>query len=171
YDLVHHDNHPPLYFWALHVIQWWQGFGIRNGAWLNFALTLCMLLVLHTFARQVFASSQLAWAVCAIWILSPAVVHIDLEARHYQLLGLLSLCHAFLLLKLLDDPRNLTICILFAAVNTAGLLTHYYFGFLMVPGAFLLFRRYGISVSRIWLSFIVSCTMFLAVFPEVLDFP
>ena len=171
HDLVHHDIHPPLYFWALHVIQWWQGFGIRNGAWLNFALTLCMLLVLYAFARQAFASTRLAWAVCAIWILSPAVVHIDLEARHYQLLGLLSLCHAFLLLKLLNDPRSLLLNILFAVVNTAGLLTHYYFGFLMVPGALLLFLRHGFSVPAIWLSFLASCSLFVALFPEVLDFP
>lgn len=171
-DLVLDDIHPPLYFWALHVAHRSIGFDLRTGALLNLVASLLMLLVLFRSGRELLGGTLPALACCAIWFLSPAVVQIDLEARHYQFFGLIALCMFAVGSRLWEGTGTRAHLLLFTVLNALGFLTHYYYGFLLVPGAILMLQRWGFS-RRTFLYFtslFASLGLFLIAFPDFLAF-
>lgn len=171
-DMANYDIHPPLYFWMMHLIHHWFGFHLVNGMALNFFLGLLTTLLLFHIVRRASGSLDLALLAVVILAVSPAVALIDLEARHYQLLGLLGLCSVWLSEHIGREPHARWRYPAFIAVNTCGFLTHYYFGFLLVPGVLLQLRRHGFG--RPWLVYLASLAasllLFLAIFPEFLQF-
>ena len=172
YDMVHCDNHPPLYFWILHVLHVAFGLQLWTGPLLNLVLGLGILWLLILLARRVFQNSTLALVVAVVWYLAPAVMQIDLEARHYQLFGLLALASFTLGERLSNARSSLATLLLFTVVNTAGLLTHYYFAALLVPGLLIMVLRYGRSKAALLYggSLLLSALSVIALFPDVLDF-
>ena len=172
YDLAHWDIHPPLYFWALHGVHVIMGAGLVGGALLNVVAGLLILMLLIGLAKRVFGSTTAALAVAVIWYLSPAVVQIDLEARQYQFLGLFALASFAIGARLSDGRRSFWLLLAFVAVNTAGMLTHYYFSFLLLPGALIMLMRHGLRAPTLLYfgSFIASGGLFLLAFPALFDF-
>lgn len=172
YDLAHWDIHPPLYFWALHAVHVLAGTGLVGGALLNVAAGVLILLLLVALAERVLGGRTAALVVGVIWYLSPAVVQIDLEARQYQFLGLFALASFMIGERLSDGRRSFGPLLAFVAVNTAGMLTHYYFTFLLLPGALTMLMRHRLrSPTLLYFgSFFVSLGLFLLLFPSIFDF-
>ena len=171
-DLALYDIHPPLYFWALHAIHFANGMDIRNGPILNLVFTLLLFLLVYRTAVEILGEPLHALACCTLWFLSPAVVAIDLEARHYQLLALLALALFAMGRKLWSGKAGPGTWILFTLVNALGLLTHYYYGFLLIPGIGFMLVRFGLK-RIVWyygLSLLISLGLFLVLFPNFLDF-
>jgi len=171
-DLVRYDIHPPLYFWTLHAVQWAFGFHPAAGALLNMLAGLVLLFLLYRMARDTLGGPLPALAVCVVWYLAPAVAQVDLEARHYQFLGLFALASVWLGHGLASGKGSVGRLALFTAVNTCGFLTHYYYGFLLVPGAFLMLLRYrlGGPTVRYIGSLVLSLLLFFLLFPGFFDF-
>lgn len=171
-DLVQHDTHPPLYFWMLHAIHHTVGLRTWTAPLLNILLSLGMLILLISAGKRMMGGLLPALVVAAVWYLSPAVLPIDLEGRHYALFGLLALASMLLAEGWSSsEPRRWWLPA-YTLVNAAGLLTHYYFAFLLIPAFFLTWARLGMGTRllRFMLSLVASATLFLVLFPEVLDF-
>ena len=171
-DLVQDDIHPPLYFWILHIVYWSVGFDIRIGPLINLTLTLVLLILIFRLSKQVLGGILPALACCTIWFLSPAVVPIDLEARHYQLFGVLALTMFMVARRPWHGESNWRDLLVLSMVNALGLLSHYYYGFLLIPGALIMFNRFGISrPTYLYMgSLFLSLIIFLACFPEFVGF-
>lgn len=171
-DLALWDIHPPLYFWTLHAVHVAFGAGVIGGALLNFVAGLLLLALVFIMARRALASTSQALAAVAIWYLSPAVVQIDLEARHYQFMALFAIASFLMAERLSNEQRSKTCWMLFTLVNAAGLLTHYYFAFLLLPGALVMLIRYGWTRPTFTYagSLLASLALFLLAFPQIFDF-
>jgi hypothetical protein len=172
YDMVHRDNHPPLYFWMLHVLHFAFGLQQWTGPLLNLVLGLGILWLLILLARKVFQDTTLALVVAVVWYLAPAVMQIDLEARHYQLFGLLALASFMLGERLADGRGSIGTWSLFIGVNTAGLLTHYYFAALLLPCTLIMLMRHGSTKPTLLFvgSLLLSGLLCILLFPDSLDF-
>jgi hypothetical protein len=154
------------------MIHRWVGFDLRTGPLVNLAATLLMLLLLYRLGRDLLGGVLPALACCSIWMLSPAVVQIDLEARHYQLLGLIALAMFSIGRRLWNGRGTPQDLFLFTLLNALGFLTHYYYGFLLVPGTVVMLWKWGLTrrTFSYLASLFVSLTLFLLVFPEFFDF-
>ncbi|MBX2973394.1 MAG: glycosyltransferase family 39 protein [Flavobacteriales bacterium] len=171
-DMARYDVHPPLYFWLLHIIHVLWGTTAATGAWLNVVFGLGVLLLLARLARSLTGSDTAALAVAVVWYLSPAAVQIDLEARPYQLLALLTLASYMLGLRLVNGGAGRWTWIGFTAVNMLGLLTHLYFPFLLLPGVVLMYAHHGTGRGT-WLylgSLLASLAGMLLFYPEFIEF-
>lgn len=171
-DMSTLDRHPPLYFWALHVVHHFFGFHLNDGLVLNFIIGLCTVLLLFRIVLRASGSKGQVLLVIAIYSLSPAVGQLDLEARNYQLLGFFALAGAHLSERIGAGRGGPWRKGLFIVVNTCGLLTHYYYAFLMVPGLLMHWRRHGWGRSLLAYaaSLAASLALFLLIFPQVFDF-
>lgn len=172
YDLALYDIHPPLFFWAMHIQQVLLGTGINGGLWINFAGGLFLLVLTFVLARRSLGSIDLALTACAIWYLSPAVVQIDLEARQYQFMAVCAMASYLLTQKAVAGDAGFRNLSLFTLVNALGLLSHYYYAFVLIPGTFLVWRSHGLKAAswRYLASLIASAVLFLVLFPEFFDF-
>ena len=168
-----YDIHPPLYFWIMHFFFLFFGLHTYTGLILNLIISLFMLFALFKLANYIFNNSEKALLVCLVWYLSPAVVQMDLEARHYQLFALFAVLVSHISLMVLKEnkltKRNAILLILY---STLGLLTHYYFPF-VIGGIFILLLirlKFSKIVIKILFAFIASFCCFLLLFPQFIDF-
>lgn len=171
-DLAEYDIHPPLYFWALHMHHTLVGSGTTGGMWLNFFAGLGLLLFTFLFARSALGSTNMALAACAIWYLAPAVAQIDLEARQYQFMALCAMVSYLLTQRRLLGKAGSGELLLFTLVNAFGMLSHYYYAFVLAPGLWLIWRahRWSVPTWAYLASLLGSVLLFLVFFPEFLDF-
>lgn len=171
-DLAHTDRHPPLYFWALHVVHHFFGFHPVDGMALNFLAGLLITLLLFHVVRTVSGSRDLALLVITHYVLSPAVGSMDLEARTMVFLGLFGLASSWLSERIGAGQRGAWTWVAFIAVNCAGLLSHYFFSFLLVPGILMQWRRHGFTRPLyLYLAAILASGIgFLLFFPQVFVF-
>ena len=171
-DMARYDVHPPLYFWLLHVIHVIWGSTVWTGAALNIALGIGLLVTLLGLARSTGLGSNASLVVGVVWYLSPAAVQIDLEARPYQLFALAAVVSFLLGQRLIQGPRSFATWLGFVLANTAGLLTHLYFPFIVLPGLVLMLGRHKLTRPT-WLyvaSLMFSVVAMLALYPEMIDF-
>ena len=131
-DLGHHDIHPPVYFWLLHMWSLMVGVHLWTGPALNLVLHALTAFVLWRLARRVTGSPWLAWGVTGVWGTLPAVVETAGSTRQYSLAALFSvlLVSAFLRAREHPSPRTL---LAVGAWTALGMLTLYTFG-LVVAG-------------------------------------
>lgn len=171
-DLSRYDIHPPLYFWALHLQHTLVGSGITGGMWLNFIAGLGLLLFTFLFARNALGSVDHALAACAILYLAPAVTQIDLEARQYQFMALCAMVSYLLTQRRLLGIAGAGELLLFTLVNAFGMLSHYYYAFILVPGLVLVWRAYRWTVPTLTYgaSLLGSLLLFMVLFPEFIEF-
>jgi hypothetical protein len=172
-DMARWDIHPPMYFWTLHAWAYMGGAGPpAGGAWLNVIISLFILILVYRLAWSLLGDPRLALLVCVLWYLSPAVVQIDLEARHYGLFTFFALASFLLSQRLLFHSGGPWTWALFILVNTAGMLTHYYFAFLLLPGMLvvILQDRFRIRTWRYTGSLLLSTVLFLLCFPQIFTF-
>lgn len=171
-DMALYDVHPPLYFWILHAIHCLWGTTDGTGALLNVLIGLALLVVLFRCSRWCGLGTNASLVVCVLWYLSPAAVQIDLEARPYQLLALLAVLSYALGQRLHAGQTRPLLLAAFTMVNAAGLLTHLYFSFLLVPGALLMAWTHGVKRSSILYacSMVASGMLMLMLYPEMMVF-
>ncbi len=165
------DNHPPLYFWLLHLWVWVFGVHLWSGPLLNTLLALGTGLVLFLLARRVLRSELQASLVTVLWIVSHQVVTVSMWARDYELLALFGVLLALFLHRLVDTSRESKWpdagCLAFAVAG--ALLSHYeaaLFVLLAVAAAGLLVVRQHCT-RRLW-HLLVGSALGLAAF-VVLD--
>ena len=136
-DLAHYDNHPPLFFWLLHV--WVAVFGVTltSAAYFNVVIAALATLCLFGLARRVLGDALEAGLVALVWSLSPPVIATSFMARHYDMLALMTIVFVWLLVRATDGERRLrwydVAAVALAAA--AGMLTHYQFAIVAVGGA------------------------------------
>jgi 4-amino-4-deoxy-L-arabinose transferase-like glycosyltransferase len=131
-DLGHHDIHPPVYFWLLHVWSLVVGVHLWTGPLLNVLLHVVTAVVLWRLARRVLGSPLAAWAVTGVWATLPAVVETAGSSRQYSLAALLAVLLASAVLRARDEPAAAPIAAV-AAWTALGMLTLFTFG-LVVAG-------------------------------------
>jgi hypothetical protein len=127
--LVHTDNHPPLYFWALHLWVWLVGLHLWSGPLLNLAFALLTAIALFVLGRRVIGDTLFAAMGAAIWACSFPVVVTSRMARQYDLLALLTVLFVLVALRILDSDKEMALgdSIALALLTAACLLTHYEF--------------------------------------------
>jgi uncharacterized membrane protein len=135
-DLAHYDNHPPLFFWLLHV--WVAVFGVTltSAAYFNVVIAALATICLFGLARRVLGDALEAGFVALVWSLSPPVIATSYMARHYDMFALMTIVFVWLLVRATDKSRRLRWYDV-AAVGlaaAAGMLTHYQFAIVAVGG-------------------------------------
>ncbi len=172
-DLTQYDIHPPLYFWLIHVFILIFGLHLYTGLILNLLITIFTLWALFRLSYFILNNQLHAIMVCTFWFLSPAVVQMDLEARHYQLLALFTILLTYSSLLIIKkeelSKKNILSVVLLSAL---GMLTHYYFMFIMI-GVFILFFwrfKFSIVLAKIVAAFVGGFCLFLLIFPQFIDF-
>jgi hypothetical protein len=145
-DLADTDIHPPLYFWLLHLWCLALGVDLWTGPALNILIAVATVPLLFGLARFVLRDDLAAAGVAATWALSPAAIETCFEARHYDLLALVTVGFAWALLRCASPGRPLGArhLILLGLMTAAGTLTHYHFPLIVVAGAGLA----GVRASR-----------------------
>ena len=123
------DCHPPLYYWALHIVcsmmpntfTKWTGLGLNIGL---FAITQVFV---YLCACQLISSRRLRLAAVALYGFSALAINTVLYIRMYELLTLLTVIYVYLNLLILRDGVSLRRMILAAVVLYLGAMTQYYF--------------------------------------------
>ena len=155
-DLAHYDNHPPLYFWLVHI--WIAAFGLNlnSGILLNIGIAFVTALLLFGLARTVLRNDLLAASVPAVWTLSPPVLATALQARQYDLLAFFTVAFVWLLTWLPAAKTRLRwwTLVLLALTTAGGLLTHYHFFLVLLGGGvFAALRLWRVDRRRLaWLT-------------------
>jgi hypothetical protein len=152
-DLNSTDNHPPLYFWLLHVWVWLVGVRLWSGPLLNTGIAVATGVTLFLVARRVLGDRLQAAIVTLLWAVSAPAIATSMMARNYELLALFGVLFVFVAHRLVDgsvrpswrDGAYL------AAVTAGLLLTHYesvpfVFGVALVAAILVLRER-----RRLWL--------------------
>lgn len=140
-DLAHHDVHPALYFWVLHV--WVLIFGVNfwSGPLLNLFIDIATGAALFGLARRLLRDPLAAALVVLTWAVSPAVRLTSSMARMYPLLALFAVLFVWLLLIATERgraPRHwLAVLLLLAGATAGGMLTQYQFVLIVAGGALL----------------------------------
>jgi hypothetical protein len=162
------DTSPPLYYLILNLWSRVAGTGdaglrLFSTVWAMACFPLLWLIGFN------LGNTRTAWAGCLLFAFSPLALYYSTEGRMYSLVWFLAL---FLVLSTLmlrrDGPRSpwLILWILSAA---AGLLTHYFFAFVLAACMFWLFLYPG-KVSRRRLAALVV-TAELIVLPWYVHIP
>ena len=142
--LARYNEHPPLYFWLLHVWIAVFGMSLHVGTVLNVFIACATCLCLFGFASYVLASRWQAAAVAVAWAISPVTIKTSYMARHYDLFALVTVCCLWLFALSTDTRRSLTrrVLVLLALASGAGWLTHYQFALVLAAGG-------GLAVFRL----------------------
>jgi len=174
YGCAFYDNHPPLYFSLLHVWMLLMGVTPWSGVLLNTAIAMATTAALYGFARFLTGSHWEAAFIAAAWALSPIVVSVAFEARPYELKALIAVLFVWQSLRMIrNDPTagwgNRT-AILVTAL--AGMLTHYYFAFVIAATGFYALVRLARRDNRrlaLWIALSAAgCLLLFAVHPGAL---
>ena len=174
YGCAYYDNHPPLYFWLLHVWMLLMGVMPWSGALFNVAVAMATAAALYGFARFLTASYWEAAFIAAVWALSPIVVSVVFEARQYELKTLIAVLFAWQSLRMIrNDPTagwGNRAAILVTAL--AGMLTHYYFAFVIAATGFYALVRLARRDTRrlaAWIALAAAgCLLLFAAHPGTL---
>jgi uncharacterized membrane protein len=144
-DLAHHDTHPPLYFWVLHVWVAVVGVHLRAGVALNTAIAILTGVALFFLARRILGNVLEASLAVAVWAVSPQVVQVSQFARQYDQYALFSVLFALAVLRAVDrdHPYRLRDGAFVALAAAGGVLTHYQFVIVALVG-------FAYAVVRLW---------------------
>jgi uncharacterized membrane protein len=147
-SLLSETNHPPLYFVLAH---WWMDlFPIDDGLvslWVarSFPALLGAASIPAIFGLGVlaFRSRLVGHIAAAIMAVSPYGIFLAQEARHYTLAILwviASLCCLVIAVKNIrrQKPLPIWIAIIWVAINTLGIATHYFFALTLCAEAIVL---------------------------------
>lgn len=128
------DSHPPLYYYLLHFWIIAVGVGELANRFLSTFTGILTIAVTYKLGRRLsgYSGGTVAALLAAI---SPFLVYFDRIPRMYSLLTLLATVSIYLVVRLMEKPSRLHICI-YAATSLAAVYTHYY-GLLVVAVGFL----------------------------------
>jgi len=169
YGMAMTDRHPPLFFLIMHAVVKCIGYSMYDGLVVNFILTLLCLALLYKISDRIFQDKLYTYIACAIWMLSSATAHINIEGREYQLLCFFILSNLYLNFKIIfDNDYRLQTFLYFILINAGGFLTHYYYGFLLIPSTLILFmvnklnKKFLIYMS----SLLISLGLFFLIYHD-----
>jgi 4-amino-4-deoxy-L-arabinose transferase-like glycosyltransferase len=133
------DNHPPLYFWMLHIWVWIIGLHLWTGPLLNTLIAVFTGLAVFLLGRRALGDELHAALAVALWTASRPVVMTSMMARQYELLALCAVLLAWLAHRLASKDVEVTWAdgAALACTLAAGALTHYEF-ILFAAGVLLL---------------------------------
>ena len=147
-NLLSETNHPPLYFVLAH---WWMDLFPSNDGlvslWVarSFPALLGAASIPAIFGLGIlaFRSRLVAHLAAAIMAVSPYGIFLAQEARHYTLAILwviASLCCLIVAVKNIQrqKPIPIPIAIIWVAINTLGIATHYFFALTLCAEAIVL---------------------------------
>jgi len=156
-NLLNESNHPPLYFVLTH---WWlrlwsdsEGlvsvWGVRSLSALLGSVAIPAMFGLGYLAFHSRLIGQIAAALMAV---SPFAIYLSQEARHYTLpiLWVIASLSCFVLAARTvyhRTPLPTWLSLLWVAVNTLGLATHYFFVFTVCAEALVLL---GLGLIQSW---------------------
>lgn len=149
-DLAQYDIHPPLYFWLLRSWITIWGISSHSGPALNLVFVFLSAMGLFLLGQKIFSSTNSSLLAVFIWIFSPMVASISLDARQYELFGTLSIYYLLLVLDFSRCHPGVSIwkLALLGLITTAGLLTHFYFAILISGAGFYLMTRTLSGISK-----------------------
>ncbi len=176
-DLGQYDFHPPLHYWMLHT--WGVLFGINHfqtGPLINLFLDILIAGGLFYFARLLFERNDLALFVSAYWLLSPTAIATSLIARHYTLFTLFALFFAIQLYRITYRKITKTSTrdwLLLGFTVVGGLLSHYYFPFMILMGILLVILKHRLNnwhlIRKLTMFIVLSLVIALLLNPYTLD--
>ena len=123
------DTSPPLYYLLLH--GWTRCWGTSDAALRLFSVTWALIsfpLVWVLASR--LDGWQTAWVALALFAASPVAIYYSAEGRMYSMTWFLGLALAWLTVRLHDDGARLGRLLSWVLAAAAGMLTHYFFGFI-----------------------------------------
>jgi uncharacterized membrane protein len=132
--LAQWDIHPPLYFWLLHSWVFVFGVSIASMGALNVVLASLTAIMIYLTGKALEQPPIVCSGMAVIWLLSPATLEGATAIRQYTLLGLTSVVFVWMLIRYHQQPTPNRAAFL-AAAALAGLLTHYYFGPIILTAA------------------------------------
>ncbi|HEY9726544.1 MAG TPA: glycosyltransferase, partial [Chroococcales cyanobacterium] len=140
-DVIHHllseSNHPPLYFVLSHL--WLNLFPTEGGIvsiWAARSLPalfgVAAIPAMFALGNLAFRSRLVGQMAAAMMAVSPFGVFLAQEARHYTLptlFAIASLCCLIVAARAIVDrsPLPLWVGLIWIAINTLGVATHYFF--------------------------------------------
>lgn len=119
------DVHPPLYYLVLHF--WMMAFGTSELAIRSLSMVAGVAIIpLGYLVVKRMAGNRAAVLASFVLALAPFLIRYSQEARMYGLLGLLLLTALYAVMRIVEDPKQLWPYILYTAMITLGLYTHYF---------------------------------------------
>ena len=130
-DALSRDGNPPFYYFLLKLSMAFFGdteLAIRMPSFLAY---LCGIGAIYRLGLYLF-DRHVALLACAFFAMSPVAGRQAQNARMYTLLALLTILSTWIFLKIAwAERRTLQLIILHGAVAALGLLTHYWFVFVL----------------------------------------
>jgi hypothetical protein len=162
------DTNPPLYYLLLNV--WTRAAGVSDAALRLFSTlwALACFPLLWVLGNEV-GDRKTAWAVCLLFAFSPPALYYSAEGRMYSLVWFLALGLAWSSFSLTRNGPRPHLLLLWIISAAAGLLTHYFFGFVLIACFLWLWFHPG-RISRLHLVG-VAVVAGLLVFPWYLQLP
>ncbi len=136
-SLFQESTHPPVYFILTHL--WMRLFSptpelasIGVARSLSAVLGVISIPIMFLFGSFAFRSPLVGQLAAAMMAVSPYVVFLGKEARHYTLVILLVIASLSCLIKAIRDIQNRQllsrwIAFVWIAINSLGVATHYFF--------------------------------------------
>lgn len=144
------DVHPPMYYFVIHFMSVlvsgssskWIGLAAN---WIFAVITLIFLFV---FICQVTGYRSLAYAMCLVYVSSPAIISMNMLIRMYAMFSMWVFLFLYILYWIYKGKKNVLMYFLLAAVTFLGFLTQYYFAIICILISFF----YGINclLKRQW---------------------
>jgi hypothetical protein len=124
------DTNPPLYYILLNI--WTRLTGTSDAALRLFSTiwALACLPLIWCVGNRV-GGKKMAWIACILFSLSPPALYYSAEGRMYSLLWFLGLALIWSSLTLSNSGASLHKIFLWSIIAAAGLLTHYFFAFVL----------------------------------------
>lgn len=122
------DTNPPLYYLLLNA--WTRVAGTNDAALRLFSTVwaLACLPLLWALGRQIIGRDG-AWIACVLFTFSPRALYYSTEGRMYSLVWFLALSLVWFTFQLARRGPRPHLLLLWSLSGVAGLLTHYFFGF------------------------------------------
>ncbi len=148
--LLSESTHPPVYFAATHL--WIKLFPTVDGLVSVFAARSLSALLgvlsipgMYYLGCLTFSSQTIGLMAGGMMAISPLMVFLGREARHYTLAMLFVMASlAFLLktVKVIQEKKTLPlwICFTWVGINTLGVATHFFFVLTLAAEAYILLR-------------------------------
>ncbi len=164
------DTHPPLYFWLMHF--WMRAFGESALVLRSFSVLMGVLCIWAAYcAGRVLFGNKAAVFSAVFTCISPFAVMYAREARSYSLILLLALLSVMFLARF-DRKRRALDAVGFAAVNSLGIYTHYFYIFVSLAQFFYFSVAHRLDaplLRKFYLAFICSLLLFSPWYLRVME--
>jgi 4-amino-4-deoxy-L-arabinose transferase-like glycosyltransferase len=162
------DTSPPLYYLLLNL--WTRAAGTSDAALRLFStvFALACFPLLWSLGQQI-GGRGMAWIVCILFSFSPPALYYSAEGRMYSLVWFLAVALAWSTFELARRGPRLHLFVLWTLSAAAGMLTHYFFVFVLMACFVWLFFDPG-KISRVHLAAAFTLVGLLAL-PWYLQLP